>query len=84
VTPADTTPVVHDLELRSCTTETRTYRRRNVVQGLKAWRERRADVRRQRLVEAQLAAEPGTSDAALRSLGARAKSLWCSFMSGLG
>ena len=76
--------VVHDLNLRSCTTETGTYPPRNVVQGLKARRERRADVRRQRLVDAQLAPEPGTTDTAPRSLGARARSLWCSVMSGLG
>ena len=47
-------------------------------------REQRADVRRQRLVDAQLGPESGAADPAPRSLGARARSLWCGFLSGLG
>jgi hypothetical protein len=47
-------------------------------------REQRADVRRQRLVDAQLGPEPGAADPAPRSLGDRARSIWCSFVSGLG
>ncbi len=47
-------------------------------------REQRADVRRQRLVDAQLGPEPGAADPAPRGLAARARSLWCGFVSGLG
>jgi hypothetical protein len=47
-------------------------------------REQRADVRRQRLVEAQLGPEPGAADPAPRGLAARARSLWCGCVSGLG
>jgi hypothetical protein len=47
-------------------------------------REQRADLRRQRLVDAQLGPEPGTDDPAPRGLAARARSLWCGFLGGLG
>ena len=47
-------------------------------------REQRADVRRQRLVDAQLGPAPGAVAPAPRGLGARARSLWCGFLSGLG
>jgi len=83
--PREVVPeVVHDLTMRSCTPETGTYRRRNVVQGLSSWRQLRADVRRQRLVDAQLQPQPDVTDPAPRSPAARARGLWCGFLSGLG
>ncbi|MFN8168392.1 MAG: hypothetical protein U0S36_06385 [Candidatus Nanopelagicales bacterium] len=51
-------------------------------------REARADARRRRLVESQLGADPAAADDARttdpRGLRARARSLWCAFLSGLG
>jgi hypothetical protein len=56
--------------------------------GVRGRRESRADVRRQRLVDAQLGPDPAAADDVPttdpRSLRERARSLWCTFVSGLG
>lgn len=59
------------------------------VRGVRSRREARADVRRQRLVEAQLGPDPAAADGDASGqrtggLRDRARSLWCTFVSGLG